>query len=231
MHMGMRRLGVSNLAPYKLEDMARDARGLINALGIDKVHVMGVSMGGMITQIFAAQYPDRVLSVTPIMSTTNHRSLPGANSEISRFLFRPGKLPVTREEAILRNYKIWNMIGTRDSGSTPAEIRARMEAAFDRSYYPHGTKRQTAAIISSGSLRKYARRIQAPTLVIHGSDDPLVPLAGGRDIAANVPNAALEIIYGMGHDLPKKHVGCLSELVIGHFNAVSHKASDSQAAE
>lgn len=230
MQMGMKRLGVTRRTPYKLEDMAKDARGLLNALGIDKVHVMGVSMGGMITQIFAAQYPERVLSVTPIMSTTNHRSLPGASAEISKFLFRPGKLPTTREAAIERNIKVWSLIGTKESGSTPEEVRARMEAAFDRSHYPVGPKRQVAAIIATGDMRKYARKIKAPTLVIHGSDDPLVPLPGGKDIAKTVPNASLEIIDGMGHDLPKKYLPKLAELMIAHFGSVEQAISETEAA-
>jgi len=230
MLVGMQRLGVRNLAPYKLEDMAKDARGLLNALGIDKAHVMGVSMGGMITQIFAAQYPERVLSVTPIMTTTNRRSLPAAEPEISKFLFRPGKLPTTRKDAIERDIKVWSMIGTKESGSTPEEVRTRMEAAFDRSHYPIGPRRQVAAILATGDLRKYARKIKAPTLVIHGSDDRLVPLAGGRDVAKTIPNANLEVIMGMGHDLPKKFLPKLADIMIGHFNSVDQSISNTQAA-
>ena len=209
------RIGVKGLAGYRLEDMAADTVGLMDGLNIERAHIVGVSMGGIISQIVAGKYPDRIVSFTAIMSTTGRRDLPRANRDVGRAVFF-SKRPKNRQEAIERSVRLWRLIGTKDSGSTDEELRTRAEIAFDRSNYPDGPKRQINAIIETGDVRKYTRKITAPALIIHGSADPLVPLAGGEDIARNIPGGQMEIIEGMGHDLPKKHLTRLAELITGH---------------
>lgn len=217
--MVRKRIGLSGGAPYRLEDMAKDAESLLNALGIRRVHVVGVSMGGMIAQIFAAKYADRTLSFTGIMTTTNNRTLPAASREIRGHLLKPAKMAATRQEAIERSMMMWGLIGTKNSGASDDDLRARIEAAYDRSNYPVGPRRQISAIGETGDLRRYTRKITAPTLVIHGDADPLVPKEGGMDIAKNIPGSTLELIEGMGHDLPKKHLKRITSLLVSHMRA------------
>ena len=211
--------GFRKLAPYTLEDMAKDTVGVLDAYDVEKAHVIGVSMGGMIGQVMAAKYPDRLLSFAPVMSSTNHPRLPKADPAIIREIFTVRTQPRSREDLIDRSVALWNLIGTPDGGHDPEEFRARLAAAVDRSTYPAGIRRQIAAIIASGDLRRYARKITAPTLVVHGSIDPLAPMQGGLDIAATTPGASAKIIDGMGHDLPPRHLNEINELLIGHMKA------------
>lgn len=209
-------MGPLKLAPYTLEDMANDAAGVLDALSIKSAHVVGVSMGGMIGQVLAANHPDRVKTLTAIMSNTNNPRLQRADPKLLRALFGPGPRPKTRDEIVDRIERLWGMIGTPDGGNDPQAFRKRIEFAVDRCDYPAGVRRQIAAIIATGDLRRFDRKIAAPTLVIHGSIDPLAPPAGGKDIAANVPGARLEMIDGMGHDLPPKFLPRIADLVLGH---------------
>ncbi len=218
------------LAPYTLEDMARDSVGVLDALGVTRAHVVGVSMGGMVGQVMSAQAPQRVASLTAIMSNTNNPALPKADRAILRSLFAPQPKAKSREELIERALKKWDIIGSPDGGHDPVEFRARIARAIDRCEYPAGVRRQIAAIVASGDLRRYARKIAAPTLVIHGSKDPLAPPAGGKDIAANVPGARLEIIDGMGHDLPPKYLPRITELVLGHIGRGDGAAAEKSRA-
>lgn len=224
------RLGFRGLAPYSLEDMARDATGLLDALGIEKAHLVGVSMGGMIAQIVAASAPARIKSLTAIMSSTNNPELPRARAEVARALMARPRPGATKEEILERAMVIWGLIGTKQSGSTNDELRARLAAEFERSHYPAGPRRQLAAIIETGDLRRFARAIAAPTLVIHGSEDPLAPPAGGADIAATIKGARLEIIDGMAHDIPKKFLPRISAMVIEHMNRAEAAAKAAEAA-
>lgn len=225
LQMALRQVGIKAPSAYTLEDMAKDSVSLLDGLGIRKAHIVGVSMGGMISQIVAANYPERVLSLTPIMTTTNNKSLPRPKGEVAKVLFKPQKPAKTRNEAVERSLAAWDIIGTKDSGSTDAEKRERFEIAFDRGYYPVGPKRQLSAIIATGDLRRFSKRITAPTLIIHGKADPLVPMTGGMDVARNIPNSKLELIDGMGHDLPKKYLDHITSLMIAHFDKV-HQKSD-----
>jgi pimeloyl-ACP methyl ester carboxylesterase len=168
--------------PYTLRDMANDAAGLLDALSVKTAHVVGASMGGMIAQNVTASYPQRVTSLTSIMSTSGHRSLPGADPLVSRHLFRARPTGNDREAVIAHNMRTIELIGS------PA--------------YPSGFARHVGAIIQDGDRRSRLSAITAPTLVIHGREDPLVPLAGGIDTAKHVSGAQLEIIDGMGHNLP-----------------------------
>lgn len=207
------------LAPYTLEDMARDAVGVLDALSIGRAHVVGVSMGGMIGQVMAASAPERVASLTAIMSNTNNPRVPRPDRAVLEALFRPMPKAKSRDELVERALRKWDIIGSPDAGHDPAEFRARIARAIDRCEYPAGVRRQIAAIVATGDLRRYARKIAAPTLVVHGSKDPLAPPAGGRDIAANVPGARFELIDGMGHDLPPRHLPKVTELVLAHLAA------------
>ena len=210
--------GVRGLSPYSLEDMAKDAIGVLGALRVDKAHVVGVSMGGMIAQVLAAKRPERVRSLSVIMSSTNNPALPRARAEIARALLAPPMTTATREEALERALQLWSLIGTKNTGATNEELKARLAAAYDRSHYPQGARRQLAAIIETGDLRsRFTRKIKAPTLVIHGSEDPLAPPAGGVDIFRNIPDARLEIIEGMGHDIPKKFRPRIAGLIVEHL--------------
>lgn len=219
------RLKLPVFVPYRLPDMVRDTVGLMQELKIPRAHIVGVSMGGMISQILAARHPDKVASLTAIMTSTNRRGLPGPSPTIMKALFRPGPAPATTEEVVERGVKMWNMIRTQDGGLSEDELRVRVQAAVERSYCPAGQKRQTAAIVATGDLRRWTRRIKSPTLVIHGDADPLVNVAAGKDVAANIRNSRLEIIKGMAHDLPPNHIDRVTSLIINHVQAPTGQES------
>ena len=200
--------------------MARDAVGLMDRLGIDRAHVVGASMGGMIGQIVAAEHPARVRSLVSIMSTSGARGLPTAKSEAMAALRKPRPDARDREAAIQHGMYVYRAIGSPGFVTPEAELRQKVERAFDRSYYPAGVGRQLAAIVANGSRVELLKRITAPTLVIHGADDPLVPLAAGKDTAAHIKGARFEIIPGMGHDLPTALLPRLVESIAVHCQAV-----------
>jgi pimeloyl-ACP methyl ester carboxylesterase len=216
--LAARLAGIRGLAPYSLEDMAKDTVGLLDALQIEQADIVGVSMGGMIAQVLAAKYPARVKRLAIIMSSTNNPRLPRARAEIARALMAPPTNIATQEQALERAMVLWNLIGTKNSGASEEELRARLAASYERSHYPAGARRQLAAIIETGDLRKnFTRKIAAPTLVLPGSDDPLAPPAGGVDIFKAIKGADLEIIEGMGHDIPKKFRARIAARIVGHF--------------
>jgi pimeloyl-ACP methyl ester carboxylesterase len=216
----IRLLGLKSLAPYRLTDMAADSAGVLDALSVDRAHIVGASMGGMIGQVLAAKYPERVKSFTAIMSSTNHPKLKQADPAVLRQLFTARSKVRSNEELIDRIVAFWGVIGTPDGGNDPKEFRDKIAASIERCNYPAGVRRQIAAIVATGDLRPHAKKIAAPTLVIHGSYDPLAPLPGGLDIAATVPGARAEIIEGMGHDLPPRHLKRITNLIAEHAKAV-----------
>ena len=201
---------------YGLADMAQDALGLLDALGIQSAHIVGVSMGGMIAQHVAARAPDRALSLTSIMSSSGVRGLPGPTPALRQRLTarRPANPP--REQAIASAAEALRMIAYPDPAREPGAFEAIAAAAFDRSYRPRGTRRQLLAIIADGSRADLLASIRAPTLVIHGAADPLVPIANGQDVARRVPGARMEIIEEMAHDLPPSQVPRLVALIADH---------------
>jgi pimeloyl-ACP methyl ester carboxylesterase len=211
--------------PYTLADMARDALGLVDALGIGRAHVVGASMGGMIAQILAIEHPERVKSLTSIMSTTGNRRLPGPNAKVLRALLRPR--PRNKAAAVRRGIQLFRLIGGSGYRPTEAELRDLVERAVHRSYRPGGVVRQILAIHAAPSRVEALRRVRAPTLVLHGSDDPLVPMAGGEDTAANIPGARLRIIPGMGHFLPEALVPLLVDEIAAHCLAAEGTARGS----
>ncbi len=214
-HILARRIGLKPRVPYTLADMAADAVGLLDALGIGKAHVVGASMGGMIAQHIAFSHPSRVLSLTSIMSSTGNPKLPPAQKAALDVLT---KRPSSLAEAVLVEHgvKIGRTIGSPGYPADQARMRANVTRDFRRSFYPAGMPRQLAAIIADGCRRERLARIAAPTLVIHGESDPLVPLAAGQDTAAHIPRARLKVISGMGHDLPLALVDEIAEAIADH---------------
>lgn len=188
-------------AGYTLNDMAQDTVGLLDALGIGKAHIVGASMGGMIAQIVAARHPHRVLSLTSIMSTSGRRGLPGPTAAARRVLLARPKNPRDMESVIEHLMYTFRVIGS-PGYPTPDEIlRERIAATVRRNVHPAGTARQLLAIAASGDRVQLLKSISVPAMVIHGTHDPLVPVACGRDTARLIPGAALHEIDGMGHDL------------------------------
>ena len=208
------------MAPYNLSDMARDAVGVLDALKIDRAHIVGASMGGMIGQLIAADHADRVLSFTPVMSSTNGPGLPGANADVRKVLMQTARAKArTPDEALELGLAFSTLIASEEGRSRPEERRAMMKLAQERAFYPPGPKRQMAAIIDTGNLRPTANRITVPTMVIHGADDPLIPSACGQDIAINVKGAHFELVEGMGHDLPPSKLPEMVDLITAHCRA------------
>lgn len=202
--------------PYTLRDMADDAVGLLDSLSVDRAHIVGASMGGMIAQNVAAIHPQRVNSMTSIMSTSGHRSLPGADPLVSRHMFQSRPNGNDREAVIAHNVKTLELIG---SPAYPVDEETRREMAsisFDRCFFPSGFARHVGAIIHDGDRRSRLRTITAPTLLIHGREDPLVPLAGSIDCSKHIPGARLEVIDGMGHNLPVELWPKIIKLIAEH---------------
>ena len=199
--MGLKhRMGMAIRADYTLREMVEDTRGVLDALNITRCHVIGVSMGGMIAQGLASHHPDRVFSLTSIMSTTGARGLPQATPRASLALIARPKSR-KREDIIEHFVKVLAVIGSPKYPMIEADVRQRIGEAFDRSFYPVGTIKQMAAIMASGDRSAEVQKIAAPTLVIHGKDDPLVPLKNGEDTAKKIAGSEYTEIDGMGHDL------------------------------
>jgi len=213
--LGDVRRGDRSSVHYELADMAADAAGLVEALGLDSVHLVGVSMGGMIAQRVAITYPERVRSLTSIMSTTGDRSVGGASEAAQAVLYAP---PANdRDEAIQRQLQTSRVIGSPGFPFDEDAIRARAGLAYDRAHDPAGVARQMAAIVTSPDRTADLGRVAVPTLVIHGSDDALVNVSGGRATAAAVPGSELVVIDGMGHDLPRALWPELTERITAHI--------------
>ncbi|MGU3437783.1 alpha/beta fold hydrolase [Actinomycetes bacterium M1A6_2h] len=210
-------LGMSSSVPYTIEDMAMDTVGLIDHLGIDKVHVVGASMGGMITQVFAGAYPKRVLSVSILFSSTNEKFLPPPDVKALLPLFRPAPKNASREQIIERSAATFATIGGKKYASPQAERIASATEAYERNYNPAGFVRQFAAITGTGSLARWTRRITAPTVIVHGTSDPLVRPAGGKAIHRAVPGSELILIDGMGHDLPNALLDRITDAFVKNF--------------
>ena len=187
-------------APYLLKDMAADAVGLMDVLGIDSAHVLGASMGGMIAQSVAIHYPERVRTLISIMSTTGAPDLPQAKPEVAMMLLAPAAKSL--EEHIQKSRQWAHMLNGPGFPVDEARAREQAIANYERCFYPVGTGRQLAAIFASGSRREALRSLAVPTLVIHGKADPLIPVEGGIDTAEAIPNAKLWVIEGLGHALP-----------------------------
>ena len=189
--------------PYTLDDMAADAVGVLDHLGIKRAHVCGASMGGMIGQLVAADYSERVLSFTAVFTTTGNPALPPSTPEAMAVLTTRAPDPKKDLEAYLDQAVInQRTIGSPGFPFDEKIMRERLRSDVLRCYEPAGVARQLAAVIANGDRRPKLGKIKAPTVVLHGDSDPLVNVEGGKDLAANVPGAELRIVAGMGHDLP-----------------------------
>jgi len=186
--------------PYTLEDMAGDTVGLLDALDVKEAHIVGVSMGGMIAQTVAIKYPERVRTLTSIMSTTGDPGLPPPKPEAGQLLLTPA--PTEREAYIEHSVKVWRILGSPGFPFNEEGTREFAGCVYDRGLNPAGFGRQLAAVYASGSRKGALESLEIPTLVIHGEADPLIPLEAGKDTARSIPGAKLMVIEGMGHNLP-----------------------------
>jgi pimeloyl-ACP methyl ester carboxylesterase len=186
---------------YTLADMAGDAAGLIEHLGFESAHVVGASMGGMIGQVLAIDHPERVRSFVSIMSTTGSRFVGQPAAAIYPFFLKP--MPRSKDAYMERGLAMWKLIGSPGFPRDEDEIRDLLSRSYERGLSPAGTMRQLAAIAASGNRTKDLRRITAPTLVMHGTKDRMIRVSGGKATARAIPGARLELIEGMGHDLPR----------------------------
>ena len=196
-------------APYTLDDMADDATGLLDALRIPKAHICGMSMGGMIAQTIAIRHPSRVLSLISIYSTTGNPELPQPKPEVMGLLITPP--PQEREACIQHMVRVFKTFAGSGFAVDEEWLRRMLARGYDRSFYPQGISRQLVAILAHGNRKPALGSVKVPALVIHGTEDPLVRVEGGKDTADAIPGAQLMLIEGMGHDLP--HGGAWPRIV------------------
>jgi len=195
-------LGLRVASPYTLADMAADSVGILDALGIASAHICGASMGGMIAQQIGVRHPDRAKSLTLMMTSSGARRLPGPSLKVrSAMLSRP-KDPRNIESVIDHYVGLYKLIGSPGFPPDDGYVRGRLQISVRRAYRPAGTARQMVAIAADGDRSSLVSQIRLPTQIIHGRDDPLVPVAAGHDLAAKIPGAQIDLIDGMGHDLP-----------------------------
>ncbi len=199
--------------PYLLSDMAGDAIAVLDDLHIDRAHIVGASLGGMIVQTMAIEHPERLHTLTSIMSTTGERAYYQWVPEVRAQLLTPP--PTDREGAIAAGVEVARLIGGPRYFDA-AEAAAARAAAYDRSFFPEGIARQTAAIRASGSREAALRQLAVPTLVIHGMADPLILPIGGQRTAEVIPGANLLLLHDMGHDLPRPLWPLLVDAIVSH---------------
>jgi pimeloyl-ACP methyl ester carboxylesterase len=204
---------------YTLEDMADDAVGLLDALGIEKAHVCGASVGGMIAQVMSYRHSERVLSLTSIMSGTGNPELPQIEPDILAEVYKP--VPDGREAYIEHHVNMWRKLWSPGFPFEEKRLRALMAESYDRSYYPQGMARQSAAVLAHGYPKTSIASIKAPTLVIHGNKDPFMSLEGGKETAKLIQGAKLLIIEGMGHDMPKETWPKMIDAISDHTKQVT----------
>ncbi|BBZ79580.1 alpha/beta hydrolase [Mycolicibacterium anyangense] len=214
-------VGKPSQSVYTLEDLADDAAGLLDHLDIDRAHVVGASMGGMIAQIFAARYAQRTNALGIIFSSNNSAFLPPPAPQALLSLIK-GPSPDSPREVIVENsIRVSRIIGSPGFPASEEKLRAEAIEAYERAYYPQGIARHFGAVLGSGSLKRYDRQISAPTVVIHGRADKLMRPSGGRSIASAIPNARLVLFDGMAHDLPEE----LWDDIVGELKTTFSEAS------
>ena len=210
-HLGVPNLALDSLkyavgmkvnAPYSVADMADDAAALLEVLDIPAAHICGASMGGMIAQQLAARHPARVKSLTLIMTSSGSRRLPGPSMKVRSALISRPKDPKNLQSVIEHYVKLYRLIGSPGYPASEVDLNERLGVSVRRSHWPQGTARQMVAIAADGNRTQLIKGIKVPTQIIHGKQDPLVPVAAGIDLAAKIPGAKIDLIDGMGHDLP-----------------------------
>ena len=200
--------------PYTLSDMARDCVGLMDALDIERAHLVGASMGGMIGQIVAAKFGQRLLSFTSIMSSSGNPRIPSARPDVARTML---KRAIGIEKVNLKTtMAFWRKIGSPAYQPTDEQLKKKILDSYQRSNYREGYSRHMAAIIASGSGVQLLKTITTPTLVVHGKDDALVSVKAGIDTARHIPGATLKLFDGMGHDLPEPLIPEFVSLISTH---------------
>ncbi len=212
-------LGRNVRAPYSLADLADDAAGLLDHLGHDSAHVLGVSMGGMVAQTLALGHPGRVRTLTSIMSTTGRRTVGWQDPKLLPRLLRPA--PKTLEGYVESNAAFWRLIGSPAYPLDPDYVRARAAATWERGTNPAGVLRHMVAVLTQPDRTRALRSLKVPTLVVHGLQDRMVHASGGRATAHAIPGAELLLIQGMGHDLPPELFPHLVEAVRALANTAS----------
>jgi pimeloyl-ACP methyl ester carboxylesterase len=204
-------------ASYTLSDMAHDVVGLCDALGFASVHVVGASMGGFVAQTVAIEYPQRVRSLTSIMATTGDPKVGQAHADLLREFAKAGGGPAaTRDAVVQRNVEIFRIVGSPGFPTDEHAVAERAGRAFDRAFDPIGMARQAVAVVASGDRTAKLRDVRVPALVIHGADDKMCDVSGGRATAAAIPGAELIVIDGMGHDLPAPLWRRLADAISDH---------------
>lgn len=198
--------------PYSLKDMAEDAVGLLDGLGIEEVHIAGASMGGGIAQIIAIHHPEKVQSLTMFFSDTGNPEMPGPSEEV---LAMPPAPPAGSdiEEIVEREFEIQKTIASPGYPADENLMRKNIRRNAERSYNPIAVERQAAAVMFAGDRREQLQKLDVPTVVLHGSADLLVPVENGKDLAENIPGAKLRIIEGLGHDLPSELIGEFADAI------------------
>ena len=222
-HLGMPKLAIGALrhalhlqvnAPYGLHDMAADAVGVLDALNVQQAHVCGASLGGMVSQHLAARHPQRVKSLTLMMTTSGSRKLPQPHWRVQKALLsRPdGQDPAA---VVAHLQKLLAIIGSPAYPAEPEGLRKRLLAAVQRSYRPAGTARQLMAVAADGDRSALLPLIQSPTQIIHGLADALVPVGAGQDLAVRIKGARIDLVPGMGHDLPAQLLPRFADAIAG----------------
>jgi pimeloyl-ACP methyl ester carboxylesterase len=211
------KLGLSIKTPYQLEDMMQDTVALLDALKLPEVHVVGASMGGMIAQLMAIHHPQRVKTLTSIMSTTGYKKLPRIDKNIREALL---KKPASKDYQDRMHYHIkkWQVIGSPDYPSSDTYLNEYVDSMLQRGITAKGTMRQMLAIMTAGNRQNALSKLDIPSLVIHGDRDGLVNLAGGKATVKAIPNAKLKIYPGMGHDFPVELIPNIVDDIVAHVN-------------
>lgn len=222
------KLGLKINPPYALTELMQDTIGVLDALNIEKVHIVGVSMGGMISQLVAINAPSRVASLTSIMSTTGNPKLPQAEKHVISHLMS-GPKSAAEEDIIQYHMKTWKLIGSPKYPTTDEDLRAYVKGQLDRGISPAGTQRQMLAIIATPNRYKELGQLSMPVQVIHGSDDPLIPVAAGKD-TADAAKGTYHLVEGMGHDLPKQLQSQICAWITEQANSVEGHSANEQVA-
>ncbi len=217
LQIALRMVWLPGGAPYSLSDMVDDTIDLADHLELGRFHIVGVSMGGMVAQLTAARHPQRIASLTAISTTTGNPLLPQGDAKVMRKLQQRREPASSKEQAIAQSLAGFALFGTPGEDHASNGTKERLERAYDRSHDPDARRRQLAAILETGNFCWESRRIKAPTLVLHGSADPLIPIAGGRDVARKVDGSKLIELKGMGHDLPPGHMDTITSALTDHL--------------